>query len=78
MGADEFVSMIKKAKIYSDDFGESQIASLYNLSFMTQVDELSKSRFTEMYALEFFEALTRVADMCPFENLKDYYPTHVS
>jgi len=45
---------------------------------MTQVDELDKSRFMEMCLVEFIEALVRVADKVPKENLTDYYPIHVS
>lgn len=32
----------------------------------------------EMSPVEFCEALVRVADACPKENLRDYYPLHVS
>lgn len=45
---------------------------------MTQVDELEKCRFMEMSLVEFIEALVRVADKIPRENLTDYYPIHVS
>jgi len=45
---------------------------------MSQVDELDKSRFMEMSMAEFIEALVRVADKVPKENLTDFYPIHVS
>ena len=43
---------------------------------MTAVDELSKSRFMEMQMTEFYEAICRVADKIPRENLIDFYPIH--
>ena len=51
---------------------------LFNLSMMTQVDELEKDRFMSMKMVEFYEALCRVADKIPDENLKDYYLIHKS
>jgi len=45
---------------------------------MTQVDELEKDRFISMHIVEFYEALCRVADRIPDENLQDYYPIHKS
>ena len=45
---------------------------------MTQVDELDKDRFMQMSLVEFIEALVRVADKIPKENLTDYFPIHVS
>lgn len=45
---------------------------------MTQVNELEKDRFISMQIVEFYEALCRVADKIPDENLQDYYPVHKS
>jgi hypothetical protein len=51
---------------------------LYSLAMMTQVDELEKDRFISMSIVEFYEALCRVADKIPNENLVDYHPIHKS
>jgi len=45
---------------------------------MTQVDELTKHKFMEMSMTEFYEAICRVADKIPKENMPNYYPIHKS
>ena len=45
---------------------------------MTQVDELNQSKHMNMTITEFYEAICRVADKIPNENLPDYYPMHKS
>lgn len=42
------------------------------------MDELNSSRFICMSIVEFYEALCRVADRVPKENLTNYYPVHKS
>jgi hypothetical protein len=45
---------------------------------MTQVDELTSPRFINMTIVEFYEAICRVADKVPNDNLPNFYPVHKS
>jgi hypothetical protein len=45
---------------------------------MTQTDELTKSRFMDMSLTELYEAICRVADKVPNENMPNFYPIHKS
>ena len=45
---------------------------------MTQVDELNSNRHINMTITEWYEAICRVADKIPDENLPDYYPINPS
>jgi hypothetical protein len=78
MGMDEFQEMVCTADCFSDQFGTQQLAPQFNLAMMTQVDELSKTRFMDMSMTELYEAICRVADKIPNENMEDYYPVHKS
>lgn len=78
MGMDEFCYMVEAANCFSDQFGTQQLPPLFNLSMMTQTDELSKTRFMDMSMTEFYEAICRVADKMPNENLPNFYPIHKS
>jgi hypothetical protein len=39
-----------------------EIGPLFNLSIMTQVDEINSDRHCQMYFIEFIEGICRVAD----------------
>ncbi len=39
---------------------------------------MTKHRFMEMSLTEFYEAICRVADKIPKENMPNYYPVHKS
>ena len=54
--------MVKTSGVIDEDFGEREINGLYNLSMMTQVDEITNERHLQMFKLEFHEAVCRVAD----------------
>jgi hypothetical protein len=43
-------------------FGSSVYLYAYNLSMMTQIDELNSNRIFEMSNVEFYEALARIAE----------------
>ena len=62
MSMDEFMVMISSTGILkSSTIGTSDIGSIYNVSMMTQVDELENKRHMEMSMVEFIEAICRVA-----------------
>ncbi len=63
MCVEELMEMTKKAELCLDEtFQEVDVYVSFNLSMMTQVDELDQSRFIKMNLLEFYEALARIAD----------------
>ena len=58
----EFIELITNSKVVDDNFGAREIGILFNLSMMTQVDEINKGRHIKMNFTEFLEALARVAE----------------
>lgn len=58
---DEFMVMISNSGILkSGSIGAGEIGSMFNISMMTQVDELDNTRHMEMTMIEFIEAICRV------------------
>ena len=63
MCLDELMEIGKKSELFLDEmFQEVDVYLSFNLSMMTQVDELEESRFVKMSQLEFYEAIARMAD----------------
>lgn len=62
MSMQEFIDMVTATKVVDDAFGAREIGVIYNVSMMTQVDEINKERHVRMQFIEFVEALCRVAD----------------
>ena len=58
----EFIDLVTATKVVDDNFGAREIGILFNLSMMTQIDEINKSRHIKMNFVEFLEAVARVAD----------------
>jgi hypothetical protein len=58
----EFVDLILSTGVVDKGFGARDIGTLYNLSIITQVDEVHSDRHLQMYFIEFIEAICRVAD----------------
>ena len=58
----EFIELVTNSKVVDDNFGAREIGILFNLSMMTQVDEINKGRHIKMNFTEFLEALARVAE----------------
>ena len=72
MTLDEFVEMVNTSGIVDDTFGSREINPLFNLSMMTQKNELDFDKHFNMTLTEFIEALGRVADK--LSNLNDFFP----
>lgn len=64
MCADEFIRLVTDSGITSDYFGAKEVGIIFNLSMMTQVDELTNDRHMKMTYDEFIEAISRIADKC--------------
>ena len=62
MSMTEFNDCVLNAMCQSDNFGAKQIGNMYNLSMMTQIDEIEKDKHINMVFIEFLEAIVRVAD----------------
>ncbi len=58
----EFIDLVTNSKVVDDHFGAREIGILFNLSMMTQVDEINKGRHIKMNFTEFLEAIARVAE----------------
>lgn len=62
MSMNEFIDLVTATRVVDDNFGAREIGILFNLSMMTQVDEIHRNRHIKMYFVEFLEAIARVAD----------------
>ena len=62
MAVDEFENVLADAGLVSDSFGSRDINVCFNLSMMTQVNEIEKDRHLRMTFVEFLEAFARAAD----------------
>ena len=62
MSLDEFFDLICSWGVVDDNFGQREIGTLFNLSMMTQRNELDYDRHFNMIFVEFIEATGRVAD----------------
>jgi hypothetical protein len=72
MSLEEFTEMITNAGVITESFGSREISPLFNLSMMTQKNELDFDRHYNMVLVEMIEAISRVADK--LQNLTDYFP----
>lgn len=71
MTSDELEHLFSDAQLVGDILVSRDIAVFYNLSMMTQVDEINKDRHLRMKFVEFLEAFARCAEQIsadPFEK----------
>lgn len=66
MSISEFIDLITFSGVTDENFTNKEIGSMFNLSMMTQVDEVYDDRHLKMSFLEFVEAICRVADKVIF------------
>ena len=62
MSLDELNDICKNGNLYDENFVERDMNIAYNLSIMTQVDELYLAKGSEMQFVEFLEAIARIAE----------------
>jgi hypothetical protein len=62
MNPDEFFNIMSDASVIDEKFGAREIGIIFNISMMSQKDELNGSRHYEMSMVEFLEGFARVAD----------------
>ena len=62
MCLDELNDICKILSLYNEKFAEKDMNLAYNLSMMTQIDEINNNRIFEMSLVEFYEATARIAD----------------
>lgn len=65
----EFAEMIVAAGVITDHFSYKEIYPIWNLSMMTQVDEVYNDKHVNMNFAEFIEAICRVADKLAIPHL---------
>ncbi len=74
MSLDEFNEMISNTGILDESFGTREINPIFNLSMMTQKNELDFDRHMNMQPVEMLEAIGRVADKLNINKLQDFFP----
>ena len=62
MSFDELHTICDKAGLIDENCVERDINLAYNLSMMTQIDELESDRIYQMNWIEFLEALARISE----------------
>jgi hypothetical protein len=62
MSLDELNDICKGLNLYDETFVERDMNFAFNLSMMTQIDELNNNRIYEMSIVEFYEALARISE----------------
>ena len=62
MSLNEFNEFVARSGVVDETFSTRDIGTIFNLSMMTQVDEIHSERHLQMQFLEFVEAICRIAD----------------
>ena len=75
MSLDEFFDLITGWGVVNENFGQREISILFNLSMMTQKNELDFDKHFNMILVEFIEAAGRVADKLNIPPLIDEQET---
>ena len=74
MSLEEYVDMFAKAELLDENFGYREIGPLFNMSMMTQKNEIESDRHLNMTFVEFIECLARCADKFDLQFLEDHFP----
>ncbi|CAD8105716.1 unnamed protein product [Paramecium sonneborni] len=62
MCLDELKDICNRANLYDENFVERDVNLAFNLSMLTQVDELESDRLFQMQWIEFMEAIARISE----------------
>lgn len=73
---DEFTQLLGDAGLLNEFFGNREAGPLWNLSMMTNKDELNSEKHLNMTFVEFLEAIGRVSDKLDTANLADLFPDY--
>jgi len=73
---EEFVTMLGNAGLLNEFFGNREAGPLWNLSMMTNTNEVASEKHLNMTFVEFLEALARVADKFEMVNMVDMFPEY--
>ena len=74
---DEFIGLLSRAGLITDECPERDAITSFNQSMMTQVDEFNNDRHMKMAKLEFYEALARAAEglsLAPENSIIEDWP----
>ena len=78
MCLEEGTDICKMANIYDETFVERDLFLAFNLSMMTQLDELNQDRIFQMSFIEFLEMCARIADKYSPQPLGEWYENNMS
>eukprot|EP00347_Sterkiella_histriomuscorum_P007903 403347122 len=73
MSLEEFQEMITCTNITSESFGTREIGIHFNLSKMTETNEVDFEKHMQMQFIEFIEALGRIAEKLNLETLRQKF-----
>jgi len=72
MRHNKLIDLITESGVIDDSFGAKEIGVIYNLSMMTQVDEIHSTRHMDMRFIEFVESIARVADKAITRSTQEF------
>jgi len=68
--------MLGKAQLLNEHFGNREAGPLWNMSMMTNINEVASEKHLNMTFVEFLEAIGRVADKFDMANMVDLFPEY--
>ncbi len=63
MSLQDFTRLWNDLDLYDIYFSERELPTIYNLSMMTNIDEINSDKHLEMKFVEFLEAFSRIAEI---------------
>lgn len=68
---EEFTDMITRSGVCKLNIANKDIGKFFNLSLQTEPDELENEKHMQMFNLEFYEAIARIADKVWYDSKRD-------
>lgn len=75
---EEFSEMVSHSGVLGLNIANKDIGKYFNLAMETEVDELDKDKHMQMFKLEFYEAIARIAEKVEFDDKELLAPATVS
>ena len=65
---EEFSEMIAQSGVLKLNIANKDLGKYFNLSIQTESDELDNEKHMQMFTLEFYEAIARIADRVRYDH----------
>ena len=71
MSLEELIALFEKAGLFGGSFGQAEMSIPFNLSMMTNKNELLNDKHINMGFVEFLEVLARICEHYKLDKLKE-------